>query len=231
MDITAKFYALSGLTRQRAGVAGVAGGFYAEASAILQAIRTGGGGSMDCQEDIESLESKWEFRNGSEKEISEIVISILVEELRSCLSRQQEKAISQLQREMNKRRYFEPDIARLHVTSDVVLPPRVEKVDARMDVEAEVLLVTYQNDQDQVTEVRRKIFETSALLSVLSSKAIEQQEVATTVLETATESVGHVDRAEEQLRKAIRNNDGYKFYILMYLWILTGLVWTLDFIT
>ena len=233
IDLTPKFYALSGLSSGLESIKrGQTSRLYQEGSRILDSIRRQQ--SIECQEDIEHLEEMWKSNNelnDSEKRIGETIVQVLFEELRNVLTREQERAINQLERAMNKRRFFEPDVARIPRMNENVKQVVPLEVVEEYDREADVLLVQFESNEDQVTEVRKKIFETSSLLSVLSSKAIEQQEVAYSVLETATESVGYVDRAEDQLKKAIKNNDGYKFYILMYLWILTLSIWLLDLLT
>ena len=234
--MTSRFYALRN-QRPPATLAHQLSGKYLEAQKILVKIRTTE--SIDVQEDIESLQSDWPSINESEKEIGKVVVEILEEELRQVLTKHQTRAVVQLQREINMKRFFEPE--RLITPTNILRKDRDEYVRANDDnvingthaweEETETLLAQYQSDENQVIEVRKKIQETSALLSVLSAKAVEQQEMAGSILDCAIDSVGAVDRADDQLKKAIRHNDSFKKYLLWFFWILTVVLWVLHNLT
>jgi hypothetical protein len=243
VDVTARFYVLRGQRPPsiHEAIHGPLWELYRSSSSVWDQIKSKQ--SIDSQEDIEEIEDEWKTREGelneSEREIGKTIVSILFEELRDLLTKHQQKAIAQLQREINMKKYFEPDLGRLVVQAQraalknspkIVFSKSSVEPTPELEREAEILLATYQSDQDQVFEVRKKIQETSALLSVLSSKAVEQQEIAASIFDVATESVGHVDSAEDQLKKAIKNNDSFKVYLVVYLWILTGIMWFLHLV-
>jgi t-SNARE complex subunit (syntaxin) len=233
MDVTGRFYALKG-EHWNNTLAGHSSDLYVVAQKIFSKIKAQE--SIEVQEEIEELQHRWsEMKpqlNETQQEMGDVIMGVLVEELRRVLTQQQSKAVVQLQRELNMKKFFEPNT--------VVFNTRFEKEDfgvkevghnVEWEKEAETLLEQFQQSEDQVIEVRRKIHETSALLSVLSSKAVEQQEIAGNVLDIAVESVEYVDSAEGELRKAIQHNEGYKKFLLWFFWTLTVIIWLLDFIS
>lgn len=249
VDVTARFYSFSGSLSRTAiqTSASATGKAVLEASALLKRIRENDAVAVDLQEQVDELDREWHVvpSNPSVSAFKENVISVLYEEIRNALTREQQRAVTKLQREINIQRFFEPGgiVVGRADTSSVVrrTDPQIafsldnrkteSTVDPILDQEAEILLADYVTDVDQVMDVRRKVQETSALLSVLSSKALEQQEMATSILEVASESIGHIDNAESELKKAIKNNDSYKTYLIMWFWLLTIVLWLLHSVT
>jgi syntaxin 18 len=247
VDVTARFFSFSGgLSRSSAPLGpSVTGKALLDAGSLLSRIRENDTTAVDFQEQVDELDREWQVvpSNPSVSTFKETVISMLYEEIRSALSREQQRAVTKLQREINIQRFFEPveivvgrpDIQeRTPVIKKSMETLGYEKKfesDPVLDQEAEILLADYVTNVDQVMDVRRKVQETSALLSALSSKALEQQEMATSILEVASESIGHIDSAESELKKAIKHNDSYKTYLIMWFWLLTIILWVLHSIT
>jgi hypothetical protein len=200
--------------------------YLVRAGDVLVDVRMASADSLEIQQRVEDLESDWikVCVNPSESEMVETVVSTLFEEIRRSLVAQQEQSARKLQREMNMTRFFQPDTAKVKRRENERRP------NEPLDTETEILLATYQSDLDQVVAVRRKLNETSALLTVLSSRAVEQDEKAVNILDVAQESIGHIDSAESQLKKAIGHNSGFKWILLCYLWTLTTIVWILHFL-
>lgn len=194
------------------------------------------------QEEIERVEPRLLSGTGSEEEQAHraAIVSILYERLRAAVTEIQKKEMVKLQREMVIQKHFQPDMAQVlrvkqpQKPADIYeerpedAPPSSQS--AQWDNEAEILLATYQTDTDQVADVRRKLQETSALLSVLSTKAVEQEKLASSVLATAAESIGHVEMAEDQLKRAIKHNDSFRTYVVLWFWFLSLILWMLHWI-
>lgn len=194
------------------------------------------------QEEIERVEPRLLGGTGSEEEKAHraAIVSILYDRLRDAVAELQKKEMVKLQREMVIQKHFQPDMAqvlrvkkpeKLVVINDErpkAVPPSSQS--ARWNNEAEILLATYQTDTDQVVDLRRKLQETSALLSVLSTKAVEQEELAASVLATAAESIEHVEMAEDQLKRAIKHNDSFRTYVVLWFWCLSLILWLLHWI-
>jgi hypothetical protein len=233
--VTAKFLALA---RMSAPV-GVFVDPFPRASAIASELDSASD-IWHIQEAIEELETEF----GAEKNLTEsetlmraAIVASLYDRLKLQLQAAQEKEVAKLDREMRIDKYFQPSLAAVAKQSlravkraddNDFAPPAAVQED--WENEAVELLAIYQTDTDQVQEVRRRVCETSAMLSVLSSKAMEQQELAVSVLGVANESIGYVEGAEEQLNKAQKHNDSYKLYLVVWFWLLSFILWILHFL-
>lgn len=237
MDVTAKFYALARTAAPAAEV-----DRFSEATAILESISAG---NWDVQDRIDKLDKHWlegQLVSEGERAVRTAIVAVLYEKLKSQVQAMQEREIVKLEREIRIDKYFQPKFVSLGAASkSVYVRPTVESLVGAVDpvgapVEAEwqhegvELLFEYQRDTDQVAEVRKRVCETGALLSVLSSKALEQQEVANAVLGIATDSVAFVAGAERELNKAAKHNSSYKLYLVVYFWLLSLVLWLLHWV-
>ena len=169
----------------------------------------------------------------------ESMVKILYLLLRERLEIVQSNSMKRNRREMIIEEYFRPPqlLSTRHLqtkgsTANVAVNEPKSMADSKSDQlesEAATLLATYKTDIDQVVNVRRGIQEISTVLSLLSSRASEQDELATSVLGTANDSIGYIDNAEEQLKKAIEHNSGYRFYIVLWFMILGMILLIMDF--
>jgi len=164
----------------------------------------------------------------------ESIVDILYFRLKEKVSEIQTRDMLELRRQMNMTDYF-----KLSSMAGVVKwTSEVKAADARspvplsadLDREGEVLLATYQTGLDEIVTVRSRIAETSALMSLLSSKAIEQVDIADSILTLANDAVEFVDKADAQLTKAIEHNSSYRFYVVMWFMILSFVLLIFDFI-
>ena len=240
MDVTSRFYAFQG-GRHVSAVSRQPDSAYAASQAILAKLVDGTStpstsSVLDVQEEIEQLETSLSSGGVSDEDKAHrsAIVAILYESLRSLVAQAQARDLGKLQRELVIKKHFQPDVARIptRVVNPASFSPSggEESAEPALEHEAELLLATYQTDTDQVVEVRRKIQETSALLSVLSTRAVEQDELAGGILATASESIGFVASAEEQLKKAIKHNSSYRLYLVTWFMTLACILWFLHFV-
>ncbi len=174
-------------------------------------IETGSGG-----EDLKTLEDKIE-KFGQFDEISGIIEKFLKFKIYEQIDKNSKINSEKIQRENLISKHFSS--ATIFIPNRPPNPaapsPSVPR-NPLLDREAEMMLLNYQTDSDSVVTVRRKIHETGHLITALSSKAAEQAEMADSILATVTDSVGMVEAAEGQLRKAISGNKNFRFWVVMW---------------
>ena len=158
------------------------------------------------------------------------IVGILYEALSKRLVEVQSRDLEKINRESAIRNFFSPEGGLVKYEQPHEPPNAYEPLNATADAEAAMLLVAYQSDADQVVSVRRHLQETSALLSLLSTKAVEQSDLVGSILHAANDSIGHVEFAEEQLKKAAQHNSSYRFYIVSWFMCLTFVLLVMDFI-
>jgi hypothetical protein len=182
----------------------------------------------ELQFEIEKIEQDISLSSSrDEKEHRKGIVSILYEELRRVVSKHQQSELAKLEREIQIDKYFQPNMLKL--SSLVIKDSPAQK---NLDSEGQELLSLYQSESSdsQVLDIRRKVQETSALLAVLSSKAAEQAETASAILQVADESVGFVERAESHLKKAVKHNSSYRTYLVFWFMSLSALLWIFHFL-
>ena len=196
----------------------------------------------EVQSEIEALEESVGDLGIADNEVSQhcrSIVEILYMKLRETLSRIQDRDLIELRRQINMTDYFKPkgmsgvvkwthevkggDREGEKYQSSPSVVPELEK-------EAEILLATYQTNLDEIVTVRSRIAETSALMSMLSSKAVEQMNLADSILTVANDSIEYIEKADSQLHKAIAHNSSYRFYIVMWFMTLSFILLILDFI-
>jgi hypothetical protein len=241
-DITTRFYAFMG-TVGPSHVSVTTDPTFVEfqtiGSEIFHRLDEPGGAVYDVQSEIESLEESLHSLQVDDQSRAhcESIVDILYLKLKAKLSEVQDRDMIELRRQMNMTEYFKPKgmagVVRWTsevkgagaATSSTNIPPVTD-----LDREGEVLLATYQSDLDEIVTVRSRIAETSALMSLLSTKAIEQVEIADSILSLANDSVDFIDKADVQLKKAIEHDSSYRFYVVMWFMILSFLLLIFDFI-
>jgi t-SNARE complex subunit (syntaxin) len=186
----------------------------------------------EIQEDIDEL-SKETKSHVSEQhgQHFEMMIEILYMKLRTRLQVIQEKNFKRIRHEVIVGEYFGPPSVLKREIESSVARRELSGSASSADMEAMELLSMYQTDVDQVVNVRRNLDELSSVLSVLSSRAIEQGELATSVLETAADSIMYIDNAENQLKRAIDNNSSFRLYIVLWFICLSMILIILDLIS
>lgn len=162
------------------------------------------------------------------KSVGSVIVSVLYENFRLKLMEVQSTDLEKLKREMVVKKYFTSNVS--PVLNEQVVERHVSPVREDLEMEAAVMLTTYQSDTDQVMNVRRHLQETSTLLSMLSTRAIEQEEVVGSVLSTAEESIENIEKAEIHLKRAIQNNSSYRFYIVCWFFLLSTILILFDMI-
>jgi len=195
----------------------------------------------EVQSEIEVLEESLDqFTDEMTIAHCKLIVEILYTRLRDKLSIAQDRDMVELRRQMNMNEYFKPKGmgGLVKWTQEVKLSTEVTKslrdqlsaASDELEKEAEILLATYQTDLDEIVSVRSRIAETSVLMSVLSSKAVEQMDLADSILTKANDSIEYVEKADSQLHKAIQNNSSYRFYVVMWFMTLSVILLILDFI-
>jgi len=248
VDVTSRFYAFMGMSGipppSQHAVKSSSSRMYEKSRDILnRLLEIDSSEVYQVQEDIESIEEDLKDQplmvSRQHHEHLEGIVKILYQKFRESISKIQEDDSKRIRREILIDTYFKPtrppsvaslrDKQALAHLAPSLLPPPPETAQA-LNEEAEILLANYQTDVDQVVNVRRGIQEMASLLSMLSGKAMEQEEIATCVLGVASDSVGYVENAEFQLKKAIGHNSSYRFYIVMWFICLSMSLLILDFI-
>lgn len=181
------------------------------------------------QEQIEALELR------AQLPVEQAAVGILFDKLRQRLSDLQTHDMEKLKRELAMEKYFQPAraVVRIRqVPQDAYFPNLAAQPTSSPDLEGEaaMLLATYQTDADQIVSVRRQLQETGALLSLLSAKAVEQEEMVGVTLERANDSIAYVESAEEHLKKAIRHNSSYRFYVVTWFLLLSLAIFVMDMV-
>lgn len=177
----------------------------------------------EMQFEIEKLESEdCDKCNADKKKHRVEIVKILYEELSRQVSLLQESELRKLERETVIAKYFQPLISRTEDCRGGITMKR----DDEEDEESAVLLARYsEQGTDEILDIRRKLRETSSLLSVLSIKAVEQSEMATSILDLANESVNHVQKAETHLKRAASHNRSYRLYLVTWFMTLSLILW------
>ena len=230
MDLTSRFYSLLGWRRpsgndeylcERSAYVSVYARLKAKSPVLSSSL-------YELQFEIEKIEQDISLSSSrDEKEHRKGIVSILYEELRRVVSKHQQSELAKLEREIQIDKYFQPNMLKL--SSLVIKDSPAQK---NLDSEGQELLSLYQSESSdsQVLDIRRKVQETSALLAVLSSKAAEQAETASAILQVADESVGFVERAESHLKKAVKHNSSYRTYLVFWFMSLSALLWIFHFL-
>jgi len=246
-DITSRFYACMGrsVSEEMSGLVAFNLGFsefQTIASEIFQKLDSVNSGNVyEIQSEIEVLEDSIGdlglVTDSSSMIHCKSIIDILYSKLRDTLSKIQQRDMVELRRQMNMSEYFKPkgvsgvvkwtQEVKLHASP---VPPSASNQSVELEKEAEILLATYQTNMDEIVSVRSRIAETSALMSILSSKAIEQLDLADSILTLANDSVEYIEKADLQLNKAIQHNSSYRFYVVMWFMTLSLILLFLDFI-
>ena len=194
----------------------------------------------EIQSDIETLEdilaSHKDYVSMAEKNHYEIMIETMYMKMREKLCEIQKRDIFELKRQMNVDEYFKPKNMvgivgwkNMDRGDEKFVKPVIVPSNGELESEAEILLATYQSSSEIVT-VRSRIAETSTLMSMLSSKAIEQVDLADSILSYANDSIAYIDKADDQLNRAIQHNSSYRFYVVMWFMTLSMILLILDFI-
>lgn len=229
MDLTSRFYSLLGWRRPTDDFILCEQSAYVSVYARLKAKSPVLSSSLyELQFEIEKIEQDISLSSSrDEKEHRKGIVSILYEELRRVVSKHQQSELAKLEREIQIDKYFQPNMLKL--SSLVIKDSPAQK---NLDSEGQELLSLYQSESSdsQVLDIRRKVQETSALLAVLSSKAAEQAETASAILQVADESVGFVERAESHLKKAVKHNSSYRTYLVFWFMSLSALLWIFHFL-
>ena len=233
MDLTSRFYSLLGWRRPTDDFFLCEQSAYVSVYARLKAKSPVLSSSLyELQFEIEKIEQDISLFSVSrdEKEHRKGIVCILYEELRRVVSQNQQSELAKLEREIQIEKYFQPNMLKL--SSSSLIMHRIPSVELSLDSEGEALLSLYQSESSdsQVLDIRRKVQETSALLAVLSSKAAEQAETASAILQVADESVGFVERAESHLKKAVKHNSSYRTYLVFWFMSLSALLWIFHFL-
>lgn len=82
--------------------------------------------------------------------------------------------------------------------------------------EEQALLAAYETDLDKIVETQAKIGEVANLVSLVSTKVVEQQEQIDAIHELAEESTALVESAGKHLDRAVQNNNSYRFYVVCW---------------
>mmetsp|Transcript_25662 Transcript_25662/g.82898 ORF Transcript_25662/g.82898 Transcript_25662/m.82898 type:complete len:295 (-) Transcript_25662:34-918(-) len=104
------------------------------------------------------------------------------------------------------------------VEADLVVDALVdESVSAEsLKAEEQQLLAAFETNLDQINQVKQKLGEVAAMVSVFATKAEEQQEIAENILEDAQTSTTNVEEAGKHLQRANDNKSSYNFYIVCW---------------
>lgn len=238
MDVTETFYSMLGGTVS-APVRSISSEDYDESINLFLDMHKKPS-LYDVQYEIEKIDEKFSNSksvsksNKDIKAFQECVVTVLYEELRRLLAEKQESELRKLQRESIMDKYFQPDIALLipmRKKDGAIFANQDDATIPALEEEGIVLLDKYASiDADQVVEIRRKVQETSYLLSMLSSRAVEQSELAGSILQVADQSIGYVEKAESHLVRAKTLNNSFRLYMVMYFICLGIILWFLHFI-
>jgi len=235
MDVTERFYSMLGGTVS-APVRSISSEDYDESINLFLDMHKKPA-LYDVQYEIEKIDVKFsaslsKSNNKDMKAFQECVVTVLYEELRRLLAEKQESELRKLQRESIIDKYFQPDIRSLiPKRNEAVVAVQQHEAIPALEEEGIVLLDKYASiDADQVVEIRRKVQETSYLLSMLSSRAVEQSELAGSILQVADQSIGFVEKAESHLVRAKTHNNSFRLYMVMYFICLAIILWFLHFI-
>lgn len=216
MDLTRKFYSFSSIRVRDTSPHEVDD----KSIDVYVRLKSQRGSPYDMQFEIERIESDCEKvaeQNSDQRRHRLEIVKILYEELSRQVSLLQETELRKLERETVIAKYFQP---RMSWTE------RKISVKGDEDEESVMLLARYsEQGTDEVLEIRRKLRETSSLLSVLSIKAVEQSETATAILGLANESVNHVEKAETHLKRAMIHNRSYRVYLVCWFMSLSMILW------
>jgi hypothetical protein len=220
MDLTRKFYSYSAGGRIR--------GTHEEEAVddksmdVYVRLKSQRESPYEMQFEIEKIEREDcdKCENADQKKHRLEIVKILYEELSRQVSLLQESELRKLERETVIAKYFQPRISRAEESRGAITMKRDD------DEESAVLLARYsEQGTDEILDIRRKLRETSSLLSVLSIKAVEQSEMASSILDLANESVNHVEKAETHLKRAASHNRSYRLYLVTWFMTLSLILW------
>lgn len=165
------------------------------------------------------------------------LVSALYEDLKDIASRVQTEAMGEQRRASEVSSFFTAmpsasstarlkpppppppaaDSSRLHGDGEQPLgrPPDAAE-DQRLESEARALLAAYETDLDKIVETQAKLGELVNLVSVFSTKVVEQQEQVDNIHELAEESTEMVDRAGKHLDRAVENRSSYRAWLVCW---------------
>ena len=244
MDVTLRFYAYAGKRYVvDDGEIMDSGGFLKRASEIakkFEVLEDSFAIYEEIQQEIEELEEDIisqtcsNVQTGEEKRHRESIIEILYDRLRTKLSIAQIRDVEKVKFELAQRRHFVNTSDVVVITNKTMKKKKEMEDDIPQDItllqeESDQLLSEYQTDTDQIIDVRRKIQETGVLLSLLSSKAMEQDEVVCLINQEAEKSVGYIESANIELKNAIENNSSYRLYMVCLFFLMSVILIILDY--
>ena len=154
----------------------------------------------------------------------EQVVRFLYDRLHASLSELQKKEAGDLHNQMSLRRHFRPAAHAMAAAATLsgehlrLHSPRISNTP--QDAETSMLLASYASDLDEIVALQRRLGETAAVLEILSLKVAEQSEQAVSILGAAEAGRSAIENAEDQFKKAARNESGWKFWVVI--WFITA---------
>jgi len=168
------------------------------------------------------------------------IITGLFEELRELAVQVQSTAMSEQRREAEAAGFFVSNVTRSSVAKikpPAALPPPPQHSGGsfqsnansgqqfaengseeaeRLKAEEQVLKALFESDLDQINETQTKISEIATMMSVFSTKVVEQHEQVDNIHGFAEESTDLVEQAGKHLDRAIDNSNSYRFYVVCW---------------
>lgn len=157
------------------------------------------------------------------------VVASLYEKLRELAAKVQSEQVNELQREQEVNSFFSSAPVRGLQPSK---PPASKRSqprgsgqepwaqdgpglpsDDQLRAESQALLTNYKSDLDQIQGTQAKLEELSSLVGLFANKVAEQAPEIEMIYEDAQKATDHVERGEEYLKKAVTNQNGYRFYV------------------
>lgn len=167
------------------------------------------------------------------------IITGLFEDLRGLAAEVQSTAMGEQRRESEAANFFVTNPTRSSVAQlkpPAALPPPPQRSGGsfqtsaasgsfaepgseeaeRLKAEEQVLKASFESDLDQINDTQTKIAEIAGMMSVFSTKVVEQHEQIEHVHGLAEESTDLVDRAGKHLDRAVENSNSYRFYVVCW---------------
>ena len=101
--------------------------------------------------------------------------------------------------------------------------------DDNFDVENEILQAQLERTSHDTSKVEAKITEISNLMSLFTTKVVEQNEQIETLQDEAEDTKENMKKGNEQLMEATKHMSGFRRFILLFLYFASFLLLFLDY--